>query len=64
MGPSWIQDDRCLAKGAISSRSRMQEVTAAGTSEAEYDALAEAIKEVLFEASARVHGTVDEDRFS
>ena len=37
-----------LAKGAISWHSRMQEVTAAGTSEAEYVALAEAIKEVLF----------------
>ena len=33
---------------AISWHSRMQEVTAAGTSEAEYVALAEAIKEVLF----------------
>ena len=37
-----------LAKGATSWHSRMQEVTVAGTSEAEYVALAEATKEVLF----------------
>ena len=37
-----------LAKGAISCHSRMQEVTASGTSEAEYVALSEVVKEVLF----------------
>ena len=37
-----------LAKGAISWHSRMQEVTASGTSEAEYVALPEVVKEVLF----------------
>ncbi|CAN0441784.1 unnamed protein product, partial [Ascophyllum nodosum] len=37
-----------LAKGAISWHSRMQEVTAAGTSEAEYVALSEVVKDVLF----------------
>ena len=37
-----------LAKGAISWHSRMQEVTATGTSEAEYVALSEVVKEVLF----------------
>ena len=37
-----------LAKGAISWHSRMQEVTASGTSEAEYVALSEVVKEVLF----------------
>ena len=36
-----------LAKGAISWHSRMQEVTASGTSEAEYVALSELVKEVL-----------------
>ena len=37
-----------LAKGAISWHSRMQGVTASGTSEAEYIALSEVVKEVLF----------------
>ena len=37
-----------LVKGAISWYSRMQEVTASGTSEAEYVALSEVVKEVLF----------------
>ena len=37
-----------LAKGAISWHSRMQEVTASGTSEAEYVALPEVVKEVIF----------------
>ena len=37
-----------LAKGAMSWRSRIQEVAASGTSEAEYVALSEVIKEVLF----------------
>ena len=37
-----------LAKGAISWHSRMQEVTASGTSEAECIALSEVVKEVLF----------------
>ena len=37
-----------LAKGAVSCHSRMQAVTASGTSEAEYIALSEAVKEVLF----------------
>ena len=37
-----------LAKGAISWHSRMQAVTASGTSEAEYVALSELVKEVLF----------------
>ena len=37
-----------LAKGAISWHSRMQELTASGTSEAEYVALSEVVKEVLF----------------
>ena len=37
-----------LAKGAISRHSRMQEVTSSGTSEAEYVALSELVKEVLF----------------
>ena len=37
-----------LAKGAISWHSRMQEVTALGTSEAEYIALSEVVKKVLF----------------
>ena len=37
-----------LAKGAISWHSRMQEVTTSGTSEAEYVALSEVVKEVLF----------------
>ena len=36
-----------LAKGAISWHSRMQEVTASGTSEAEHVALSEVVKEVL-----------------
>ena len=36
-----------LAKEAISWHSRMQEVTASGTSEAEYVALSEVVKEVL-----------------
>ena len=36
-----------LAKGAISWHSRMQEVTASSTSEAEYVALSEVVKEVL-----------------
>ena len=35
-----------LAKGAISWHSRMQEVTASSTSEAEYVALSEVVKEV------------------
>ena len=37
-----------LAKGAISWISRMEEVTASGTSEAEYVALSEVVEEVLF----------------
>ena len=37
-----------LAKEAISWHSRMQEVTASDTSEAEYVALSEVVKEVLF----------------
>ena len=37
-----------LAKGAIGWHSRMQEVTASGTSEAKYVALSEVVKEVLF----------------
>ena len=37
-----------LANGAISWHSRMQEVTASGTSKAEYVALSEVVKEVLF----------------
>ena len=37
-----------LAKRAISWHSRMQEVTASGTSEAEYVALSKVVKEVLF----------------
>ena len=37
-----------LAKEAISWHSRMQEVTASGTSEAEYVALSEVVKKVLF----------------
>ena len=37
-----------LTKGAISWYSRMQEVTASGTSEAEYVALSEVVKEVRF----------------
>ena len=37
-----------LAKGAISWQSKMQEVTASGTSEAEYVALSEVVKEVIF----------------
>ena len=37
-----------LAKGAISWHSRMQEVTASGTTEAEYLTLSEVVKEVLF----------------
>ena len=37
-----------LAKGAISWLSRMLEVTASGNSEAEYVALSEVVKEVLF----------------
>ena len=37
-----------LAKGAISWHSRMQEMTASGTSEAEHVALSEVVKEVLF----------------
>ena len=37
-----------LVKGAISWHSGMQEVTASGTSEAEYVALSEVVKEVLF----------------
>ena len=36
-----------LAKGAISWHSRMQEVAASGTSEAEYVALSEVVKEFL-----------------
>ena len=36
------------AKGAISWHSRVQEVTASGTSEAEYVALSEVVKIVLF----------------
>ena len=35
-------------QGAISWHSRMQEVTAAGSSEAEYVALSEVVKDVLF----------------
>ena len=54
-----------LAKGAISWHSRMQEVTASGTSEAEYVALLEVVKEVsIFEIGARAHGTIDEGRCS
>ena len=37
-----------LAKGTISWHSRIQEVTVSGTSEAEYVALSEVVKEVLF----------------
>ena len=37
-----------LLKGAISCHSRMQEVTASGTSEADYVALLEMINEVIF----------------
>ena len=37
-----------LAKGAISWHSRIQELTASDTSEAEYVALSEVVKEVLF----------------
>ena len=37
-----------LAEGAIIWHSRMQEVTASGTSEAEYVALSEVVKEVIF----------------
>ena len=37
-----------LAKGAISWHSRIREVTASGTSEVEYVALSEVVKEVLF----------------
>ena len=37
-----------LVKGAISWDSRMQEVTASGTSEVEYVALSEVVKEVIF----------------
>ena len=37
-----------LAKGAVSWYSRMHAVTASGTSEAEYVALSEAVKDVLF----------------
>ena len=37
-----------LVEGVISWHSRMQEVTASGTSEAEYIALSEVIKEILF----------------
>ena len=37
-----------LAKRAISWHSRMREVTASGTSEAEYVALSEVVKEVIF----------------
>ena len=37
-----------LAKGAIRWHSRMQEVTASGTSEAEYVALSEVVKKALF----------------
>ena len=37
-----------LVEGAISWHSRMQEVTASGTSEAEYVALSEGVKEVIF----------------
>ena len=37
-----------LAKGAIGWHSRMQEVTASATSEAEYVALSEVVKKVLF----------------
>ena len=37
-----------LAKGAISLHSRIQEVTASSTSEAEYVALSEVVNEVLF----------------
>ena len=37
-----------LAKGAITWHSKMQEVTASGTSEAEYIAFSDVVKEVLF----------------
>ena len=37
-----------LARGAINWHSRMQELTAPGTSEAEYVALSEVVKEVIF----------------
>ena len=37
-----------LANGVVSWHSRMEEVTAWGTSEVEYVTLSEAVKEVLF----------------
>ena len=37
-----------LPKGAVSWKSRMQQVTVSGTSEAEYVALSEALKKFLF----------------
>ena len=37
-----------LAKGAVGWQSRMQQVMASGTSEAEYVVLSEGVKEVLF----------------
>ena len=37
-----------LAKGVVSWHSRMQEMATSGTSEAEYIALSEAVKEVIF----------------
>ena len=50
--PAWIRDDQfrvllMLAKEAISWHSRRQKVTASSTSEAEYVALSEVVKEVL-----------------
>ena len=51
-------------EGAISWHLRMQEVTASGTSDAEYVALSEEVNEVIFETGAGVHGTVDERRRS
>ena len=58
-----------LTKKAISWHSRMQEVTASRTSEAEYLALSEVIKEddkgsYIFETGAGVHGAVDEGQCS
>ena len=57
-----------LAKGAISWYSRMQEVTAAGTSEAEYVGgrvrclIGGSQGCTIFETGAVIHGTVDEGR--
>ena len=51
--PAWTQTigfgcDVDAGVGVISWHSRMQEVTASGTSEAEYVALSEVVREVLF----------------